>query len=201
MQVLIKILVLIGSYMIRRKIRKNSQIKHKACSPVQHQSLRRDLHYHCLHTAVSHIAESFLNLDRLRRRIRRRDPYFPVPSLIERLDRTDQTCPYARGFQDRPDHISRCRLSFSPRYTYGLHLACGIIIKSSGNDCHCQPRILDTDDHRALPVIPAGTFRTAAATFRFHVGAFRTAAAAFRIPAGAFRTAAAFIASPGPHYT
>ena len=151
MEVVLKILVLIGSDMVRGKIGKDPQIKDKAARPVEHEGLGRDLHDNCLHTAVRHIPEGFLKDNRLGSRILSRDTDLSLRRRIQGLDGSHKACPDSGRLQDRAHHIGRGGLALSSRDADDLHLFRRITVKGSAHHSHRFPGVLHPDDGRKPP--------------------------------------------------
>ena len=146
LQIVVKILVFVGTDMVRCEIGKNTEIEQESLCPVQHKGLGGDLHDHRLHTRVRHVAECLLQKRGLRRRIVRRDLLVPV----EDFDRTDEANLKSRSLQDRLDHVCGRRLSLGARHSDDLHLGSGISIICRRDISHRIAGILDADDHGIL---------------------------------------------------
>ena len=90
--IICKILVLIFSDMIRFKIGKHADIKHKSGYAVKHQRLGRDFHHNSIESRIYHFCKKLLYPIRFRCRICRRNTL----RTNNRFDRADQS-----GFDPR----------------------------------------------------------------------------------------------------
>ena len=129
---MLKISVLIWSYMIRLNICENSEIKHKSLCSVKHQTLGGHLHYHAVAASFHHLMKILLYHIRFRSRICRRN-YFVSD---DRLDRTDQTNLVSCVFQNRLYHVCGRRLSFCSCNSDCFQLFCRVAEIGGRNKRH-----------------------------------------------------------------
>ena len=145
-QIFIKVLVLLGTYVVRRQIGENPEVEQKSLRAVHLQGLGGDLHDNCLHSGVRHVPERLLKDSGLRCRVVRRDPLVAIQDL-NGADKADlEPC----CLQDRLDHIRRRSLALGACDTDDLHFRSRISVISGRNIGHCIARILNADNDRVL---------------------------------------------------
>ena len=122
-QIVVKILVLVGSDVIRLDIGKNADLKGHPVHTVHHQALRRHLHHTDILPGIRHPAQILLYRIRLRCRVERRRMLL----ANDRLDGSDQSHMIARIFQNRPHHVGRRRLALCPRDPDAADFICRVV--------------------------------------------------------------------------
>ena len=146
LKILGEIFVLTCAYVIRRKVRKNTDLKHDSGSPVHHQGLGGYFHDRAGAARFDHLMQIFLDKCRLRSRILRRD----MRIADNCLDRTYEADFVAGVLEDRADHVGGRCLSLSSGDSYDRDLIRRIFIPGCRYERHGISRVRDTDDRAGI---------------------------------------------------
>ena len=107
-EVLCEISMLVRADMVRRNVRKDTDLKFQTGCPVHHERLRGYLHDRTVHPRLDHIMEILLHDIRFGCRVQRMD----VGIADDHLDRPDETGLMSCVVEDRLHHVGRRGLSF-----------------------------------------------------------------------------------------